>query len=300
MRKKLLCDLRIPVTIRAEGPILVKAGAEQLVGPDMVFVRTKRNGEEQPYLPGTSLKGVFRSYAERIIRTLAPAGGPPVCVPYAGRKDPETACGERLKNVDKPTAYKRSCPACRLFGSLAFAGRIAIRDAYLKSKDFDVEVRDGVAIDRHTGGVAGPAKFQLEVLTRGEFETVIGVDNFELWQVGLLVQLLADLSEGRIRVGMGASRGLGEVVGELGPATVRYVARNGSVRLEGIERLVGDEEAGLYGLFRSDAVTPSPLPGVRRDGFFDVCEMDGATFRKLAEPALQEFRLFVQRTGAGR
>lgn len=72
MLKQLVNEARFQLTITAEGPLLVKSGHPTLVGPDMTPVLTYRNGRSEVYLPGSSLKGVFRSHIEKVMRTLRP------------------------------------------------------------------------------------------------------------------------------------------------------------------------------------------------------------------------------------
>ncbi len=86
-------ECRITFTIETEGPILIKSGEhvfdnqqiERLIRqeyrirnneklPHMIFVRTFRNNRYEPYIPGSSLKGVIRNHAERIIKTLNSQG----------------------------------------------------------------------------------------------------------------------------------------------------------------------------------------------------------------------------------
>ena len=71
--------------------------------------------------------------------------------------------GNPKENLSNEQAYHDSCPVCRLFGSTSFIGRVAISDAYLACSQ-KTEQRDGVGIDRFTGGAAGQAKFDLEVV----------------------------------------------------------------------------------------------------------------------------------------
>ena len=60
-------------------------------------------------------------------------------------RDPEDLLNEEV--------YRDSCPVCRLFGSTSFIGRVTISDAYLaKDCQQKTEQRDGVGIDRFTGG----------------------------------------------------------------------------------------------------------------------------------------------------
>src|SRR5436853_7417375 len=107
--------------------------------------------------------------------------------------------------------YAASCPTCRLFGSTGFIGRVAIGDAYLVSKDVR-ERRDGVGIDRLTGGASHGAKFELEVVSTGTvFETDVHLRNFDIWQLGMLFIVIQDMEDELIHLGSGRSRGLGKV-----------------------------------------------------------------------------------------
>jgi len=225
------CTLRITTT----GPLLVKSGHASVSGPDMTPVLTFRNGKQEVFIPGSSLKGVFRSHIEKIVCSLKPRV---VCYPFemsdttkekiADLKqlqiDYLESCGgvfnqyakrseENRRRLEERTdlVYAASCPTCRLFGSTGFIGRIAIGDAYLVSEQIK-EQRDGVCIDRLTGGASHGAKFELEVVSTGvSFETDIHLRNFEIWQLGMLFVFLQDMADELIRLGSGRSRGLGQV-----------------------------------------------------------------------------------------
>jgi CRISPR/Cas system CSM-associated protein Csm3 (group 7 of RAMP superfamily) len=73
MLKATFLEGTICLTIAPNGPILIKAGESASADPtlpDMEFVRTRRGGRSQVYLPGSSLKGVVRAQCERICRSL--------------------------------------------------------------------------------------------------------------------------------------------------------------------------------------------------------------------------------------
>ena len=209
----------------------------------MTPVLTFRNNRQEVFIPGSSLKGVFRSHVERVVGTLKARV---VCYPFSGEADKEAdqeqrkrdyrkSCGEMFnkiakKNDDglgekrnerldarKDLIYAASCPTCRLFGSTSFIGRIAINDAYLAPGSKEIkELRDGVGIDRLTGGASHGAKFDLEVVSTGVvFETDIHLRNFELWQLGMLFIVLQDMEDELIPLGSGRSRGLGKVKTEI-------------------------------------------------------------------------------------
>ena len=77
MHRVLLNRATIRLALRPAGPVLIKAGESGVDPslPDMRFVRTHRDGVEQVYFPGSSLKGAVRSHCERIARTFAGSGG---------------------------------------------------------------------------------------------------------------------------------------------------------------------------------------------------------------------------------
>lgn len=244
MHKKLVNELRLTFRIKPEGPLLIKSGQEAGADPtllDMNFVRTD-HGElgSTVYLPGSSLKGTVRSYCEKIGRTV----GLPVCNPL----DPRESCGRKLERKAKTASgaeiYKDLCPVCRIFGHTVMASHIQFSDAYPTADSVemtnDTEERDGVAIDRISGAVAvGP--FQLEVVTRGEFTTTLTLRNFQLWQIGLLAIALRDVSEQRVPLGFGRSRGLGRV-------SLQYDALEISYPGQVFETPAHDFEHCLYGV----------------------------------------------------
>jgi CRISPR-associated RAMP protein (TIGR02581 family) len=216
MHKRLLNEAILEVAIEPQGPILIKAGdkgADPTL-PDMEFVRT--NG--QPYLPGSSLKGVIRSHCERLARTVG--GEAMACDTLHDRH----SCGARLQRerLRPEVVHTRSCFACRLFGNTALASRFSLSDAMpLDSAALQTEERNGVAIDRVFGSVAvGP--FNYETVTAGMFRATLVVRNFGLAQLGLLALTFRDLQQGRARLGFGKSRGLGTVTFTVQPVLLRY------------------------------------------------------------------------------
>jgi CRISPR-associated RAMP protein (TIGR02581 family) len=239
MLKKIVNEAFFTLRITTTGPLLVKSGHASVSGPDMTPVLTWRNGKQEVFIPGSSLKGVFRSHIEKIVCSLKPRV---VCYPFelsdmtrekiADLKQLQSdfleSCGgifnqyakrseENRRRLEERTdlVYAASCPTCRLFGSTGFIGRVAIGDAYLVSEQFR-EQRDGVGIDRLTGGASHGAKFELEVVSADvSFETDIHLRNFEIWQLGMLFVVLQDMADELIRLGSGRSRGLGQVKAEI-------------------------------------------------------------------------------------
>lgn len=330
MLKTLVNEAHLRLNITTTGPLLIKSGYATVIGSDMTPVLTKRHGQDEVYLPGSSLKGVFRSHLEKVVNSikaqtacdpLSSFGGvQPTGSAKERRADASqlyrSSCGKYLEDRDKeqsrqgrhlPThqIYADSCPTCRLFGSTSFIGRIAIDDAYLLDSTIGmgkpVEHRDGVAIDRLTGGASGSAKFDLDVVATGTtFGTTIHLRNFEIWQLGMLFILLQDLEDELIRLGSGRSRGLGKVKATISeqaegshPGGIVLSTLRASREMEpdselwGLGRWLEDETS--YGTKRNDLITLSPpvphtTAGIRRRRV-----LTGDTLKEVQEHSIDAF-----------
>lgn len=222
---------------------------------DMRFVRTRRNGHEEPYLPGASLKGVLRSRCEQLLRTFAPQA--PICDIFATddtddkeRAEPrQRSCTVQVEQAASSERYAQACLICRLFGCGGLAGRVQISDAYLAPGCAPHwGERSGVGINRQRGAAEPGALFFYEVLEAGAFTLTVTVENFELWQVGLLAYALHDLWQGQLPVGYGTRRGLGRLTGKVEVATLSYFgikdyAATDGCNLHGIASLQADGSA---------------------------------------------------------
>lgn len=263
MHKRRLNELKLQAVIVADGPILIKSGRESGADPtlpDMNFVRTRHpdTGTRTIYLPGSSLKGVIRSHSERIIRTVMGDKRTTCCDPLDNNGN--CAAHIRRQNIkDTARQYQESCLACRLFGQQSHASHFYAADAFPAESVDALPIRQNVAIDRLSGGVAaGP--FDMEVALNTRFATTLSLVNFELWQVGLLALALRDLDEGRVRLGFAKSRGLGQVRVYLTYLELAYPGQFGAdlsrfgQEMVGLGALMPDAEIQAYGLVGRDDV----------------------------------------------
>ena len=235
---------------------------------DMRFVVTRRNGADEPYLPGSGLKGVLRSRAEQWARTFLPPTER-VCDIF-DEQNPDEALRSCTKTVEgKPPAerYAAACRICQVFGCGGLAGRLSISDAYLCTSA-TYGVRSGVGIDRRRGAAHENALFFYQVLDGGTFEATLTLENFELWQAGLLAHLLHGLLAGEIPVGFGTRRGLGRLQGQVQEATLTYFGMDahqapGGCELRGLAALAGPALCATYAL-RPESAPAVVLPGATR------------------------------------
>ncbi len=335
MLKKLVNECKFKLQIKTEGPLLVKSGYATAHGPDMSPVLTYRNGQEQVFIPGSSLKGVFRSHIEKVIRSV---NEELVCLPYEKPNFvnennrlicpnySRAFCGNRfelrkkntvqddkrnkwkLLNSDledkdgnrkdiNPIVYHDSCPVCRLFGSTFFIGRISVGDAYLTLttppdvKRY-VETRDGVGIDRFSGGAAQGALFNLLVVSAGtSFQTDILLRNFEIWQLGAVMLILQDMEDELIRVGSGRSRGLGHIKGAVNQVDIQYLKMNIAGKkadeIWGLGKFLNGDDS--YGTRHDDSLMLANAPPEKQKGIRTIQEFTGEALNDLKIRAMNRF-----------
>jgi CRISPR-associated RAMP protein (TIGR02581 family) len=317
MLKAIMNEARLRLDITTQGPLLVKTGYATVIGTDMAPVQTFRNGQSEVYLPGSTLKGIFRSHIEKVINSIRPQAA---CNPLSRADDPlddrhlyRPFCGGKYNDkTAKTEVYSGSCPTCRLFGSTWFSSRITIEDAYLPQGSVGtkelIEHRDGIAIDRLTGGTGGGAKFDLEVVAAGKtFTTAIHLRNFEIWQLGMLFVIIQDMEDELIRIGSGRSRGLGkvkatiseEVVGSHDGGVVLSSVRFNPEKQEkenevwGLGHWLGSEHE-VYGTQADDMLHLSPaLPHTPR-GIRNIRVFKGDALESLKQESINIFAQRIQ------
>jgi CRISPR-associated RAMP protein (TIGR02581 family) len=305
MLRKWLCQVDVTVRLHPVDPILIKSGYATVDGPDMVPVSTLRDGKKTYFFPGSSLKGTLRSHFERIARTLREGS---VCLPYYDPKKKDQlkvpvaaeqgsfGCGFRSqangRQDTSATAYHESCAACRLFGSLRFAGRFSIGDAYpVAGHEPKHGTRNGVGIDRFTGGTVRGVLFDLVVVEGGVFEAKIRVTNFELWQLAVVNFLLRDLADEMIALGSGRSRGLGRIRGEVTRYILSYVRPQ--TTMTGLHQLASPEERNDYRLHDWQPPAQVSLPPGKTMGLRQEYDLSG-NWSDLLQPLAGSLEPFLQ------
>ena len=306
MLKRLVNEARFGLIIETTGPLLIKSGYATLTGPDMTPVETVRGGEREVYIPGSSLKGVFRNHLEKVIRTLRPDEAV-VADPFQRADQEDQSCGawfeQRKKageDLDNATVYAESDPIARLFGSTSFIGRVSIGDAYVFNPDENVyptgkqlptELRDGVGIDRLTGGQSHGALFNMSVVSSETiFKSEILLRNFECWQLGGILLVAQDIRDELVRLGSGTSRGLGAVTASIHDAAIHHIGPTpgrDTAEVWGLGHFLGDQSG--YGTQSDDTLTLSIAPTQTPRGIRTVQTCEGQCLDTLIQQSIQEF-----------
>lgn len=243
--------LQITVPWRACGPLLVSVPLNGLV--DRIPQHTRSgDGATRLVIPGTTLKGVLRSRAEWIVRTIAGidapgkpleqlAGAPGIVAalfgaPPKGRGRARTAGRQgalRVGEVRSKQAIsgwsqivaKLVEPRSTKPGDAGLTERARIKVAainQLKSSSGGLRISDHVAISRWTGGADDGKLFAtVAPLPADDYWQPIELD-LDLARAGagvlpglaLLVFVLRDFCQGWIGIGYGTTRGYGEVTAD--------------------------------------------------------------------------------------
>jgi CRISPR-associated RAMP protein (TIGR02581 family) len=219
----------------------------ELIGAELPVLRDAR---DRPFIPGASLKGVFRSHVESLIRAVTddrrgaccPTGEDAhLCLDRDGvaRLKKQSKSDEELAQA----IWTSSCLVCRTFGSSWLASHVWMSDLLV---DQDIwfgqfQVRDGVALGRDTGTVNEGLLYNYEVVPAGtSFHCEIAAEGLEDWQLGMLWLGLQPFLRGEMAVGGFRSRGLGAVT--LEDLTTRYfdLGAEGSQAARLIDYVVSD------------------------------------------------------------
>ncbi len=188
---------------------------------DSTFVQN--NGKY--YIPGSSLRGAFRSTVERIVASL---GGYTCLLSKEEGVKCITVCDVTQNEYKKEVKDGKSdlelakwlsegyrlCSTCKVFGSTHFASKVKFIDLPLKESEERKPhgiVRSGIKIDRDTETASDGALFDFEVVEKGfkyQFELIS--ENLEEDDFGILALGLNELLKGNIYIGARSSVGLGK------------------------------------------------------------------------------------------
>ncbi len=178
-------------TFKLVGSLLIRSGQDSTGrAPDVVHLKSHRpnKSESQSILSGTSLAGVLRHRAERIVNTL---------------EKPTTIIDEMFGSDFSKDKTKQ-----------AKASRLVVHEKVIEKATELVQNR--IAIDRFTGGAYHGALFDEQPIFGGD-QTIVTIElelrNPEKHYIGLLLLLLKDLWTSDLPVGGESSIGRGRLQG---------------------------------------------------------------------------------------
>ncbi|MEM3387371.1 MAG: CRISPR-associated RAMP protein Csx7 [Nitrososphaerales archaeon] len=238
-------SLELKFTVKAEEPLRIGAGeAPPLATIKLPVVTIRKDGENLPYIPGSSFKGVLRSTCELIART----SGLKVCMAGSCSQEKVVERGQKLyealedalKVNNIPTVLqlvsKYYCLICKILGSGSYASHIHVSDSYPEGS-VTRGAKMGIAINRRSGAVqTGP--YTVEFVEPGaQFETTLRMNNLPNYGVGLILVALDYVNEGLIKIGGFKSRGFGRVSINFRSLTGLIFQQGTPIKLEEAESL---------------------------------------------------------------
>jgi len=215
--------LRLTGTMRLDTSLRVGAGdTDNIAAADITVIK---DATGRPYIPGSSFKGVLRSYVESLLRAISDDEQKSACLCVTqidGKADgcPTTRdpkiLGKQLEEeiTDRDAFFlTKSCRACQVFGSPWLASKVLMSDLPVTGEWLGrYQVRDGVGIDRDTETASEGLLYSFEAVPAGtDFACEILIENASEAEQGLVLLGLRAFEHGLIRLGGATSRGLGRV-----------------------------------------------------------------------------------------
>lgn len=320
----------IECTLAATGPFLThdstQAGRSGFDHAPLLSSYANIEQGARPVLPGSSVRGVLRSQAERIARTISTHNSCkdgandlekakqhffetcPACNPLASQThNAVVSCNslvkqwrsEQKQNTEQtnpvPDVEEHVCLTCRLFGSSWNGSRLRVEDAWLKENTRpQFKLLDFLAIDRFTGGGRDGAKFDALVLWKPKFRVRILLENPDPWELGLLLLVLRDIHDGMTSVGFGRSKGFGQCNIEDYQLTIGYLHDTDLHLLlpAHTEQMPAkSDDSGVYQTIRCGFFADAPWKNITND-WLKACTQKIATHQRASEFCLEEDSYF--------
>jgi len=193
-------------SIRIGAPTISETGLGRLDLPiETMKIRCGDKIIEVPYIPGSSLKGVLRSLAEKIAKGM----GCKVCEPFTDSP------------FKKEEAINGPCIICRIFGGgydkFRIASHVYVYDSLPVGDEPLIHARTRVAIDRFLGAARPGHLFTLEYIPpKIEWSFKMRLFNIDLEdrsdvRAKILIRVLQLLMDYGVHVGSMKSVGMGLV-----------------------------------------------------------------------------------------
>ncbi|HLP48757.1 MAG TPA: CRISPR-associated RAMP protein Csx7 [Candidatus Deferrimicrobium sp.] len=183
-----------------------------------------KDPQGNPIIPGSSFKGVLRSFIEGFLDGAELPERLKPCFPTDNESCIDEKEIEKIKNsVAKEKkeseiakyVTEKACPVCRIFGSSFMGGKLKIKDMPVDKEKWHeafLRIRDGVVIDRDSRTARDKGKYDFETVSPGvPFSLEIMGDNLEDEEKGLIFTAFDLISQGFSSLGGNVSRGTGRI-----------------------------------------------------------------------------------------
>ena len=212
-------SIKIDLSIINESPLRIGSGERVsfISTIDEPILTIKIGTEEKPLIPGSTLKGIFRSTFENLCRSV----GLYVCERGDGCKN---RFNKKLQYIvkngrmDKIINFlsEKYCLACKVYGSGTYSSHIDFSD-FVSVESYKIGVRPGIAINRRTGTVKRRVLFNIEYIEPGAvFKGSVYLNNTPNYIIGSIFQILDYINSGIVKIGGMKSRGFGRVKVNIG------------------------------------------------------------------------------------
>ncbi|MDW8365290.1 MAG: RAMP superfamily CRISPR-associated protein [Abditibacteriales bacterium] len=213
-------------------PLHIGSGLFRLADGQVVKEAMRRG--EQFVIPGSSLKGVFRSIAEAISHSC-----------FSKTKQPLPSAA--LRECSDP---KNLCVCCRLFGGLGYLGRVRFNDAVPADQAHQIynvpplwrprRAQQGRKFYKHGQPATGKEPF--EVLPNGtQFDFRVDVESLTPDEMCLLLTALGIVGDLKPKIGGGKPRCLGSAQVTLRQARF-WSPQNAALEYERIESTLNADQ----------------------------------------------------------
>ncbi|MHA1766094.1 MAG: type III CRISPR-associated RAMP protein Csx7 [Promethearchaeota archaeon] len=214
---KLLRKINIYGDLIAKSRIHIGAGRSQeslFIETENPIIKIKKDGIDLPYIPGSSLKGIFRSACESLLKTASfgTCNLDENIKCYEVGRDLEILKKENVKE-ELLAKINELCYACKIFGGNGYASNIYILDALPREiMNVQTGISPGIAINRRDGTVIRGAYFTFEhVNPNSLFNFELQIQNLPNFLLGLLFSVIFLINEQVVLVGGKKRAGLGKI-----------------------------------------------------------------------------------------
>ncbi len=179
MFKKIKNEAVAEFKLCADGPVLISSGKSCKTNPtlpDSIFLTGATENEQNVFvIPGSSIKGVIRTYVEDYFKT-----------------DKVEELFGRVKDT-------------------ALRSKVSFHDAYADMSTVVDSIRNSTAINKISQSASNSSLNNMQVVEKGEFDAGFKIVNYEENELETIIKALMAVDDGELFFGGKTSRGFGRM-----------------------------------------------------------------------------------------